>query len=168
MVLLFATIKKYDKVLYTPHNRLSPSLNNCHLHEISLFFVLPTYVEIILMRWLHDPIVTNSAKTHGTDYSFHFNNNRKRKPLLLIVSCSTTQRTYDPSAHSCLWLVSFYLMRRRPRQVIKNEACTGLFQQICMSLRPQTSNLLYQNNSTLNKGSSGCFPGCLFRKTFIM
>ena len=57
MVLLFATSKKYDKVLYTPHNWLSPSLNNCHLHEIALFFVLPTYVEIILMRWLHDPIV---------------------------------------------------------------------------------------------------------------
>ena len=68
MVLLFATSKKYDKVLYTPHNWLSLSLINCHLHEISLFFVLPTYVEIILMRWLHDPIVTNSAKTHGTDY----------------------------------------------------------------------------------------------------
>ena len=54
MVLLFATSKKYDKVLY---NWLSPSLNNCHLHEIALFFVLPTYVEIIPMRWLHDPIV---------------------------------------------------------------------------------------------------------------
>ena len=49
MVLLFAASKKYGKVLYTPHNWLSPSLNNCHLHEISLFFVLPTYVEIILM-----------------------------------------------------------------------------------------------------------------------
>ena len=57
MVLLFATSKKYDKVLFTPHNWVS-SLNNCHLHEISLFFVLPTYVEIILMRWLHDPLVT--------------------------------------------------------------------------------------------------------------
>ena len=50
MVLLFAASKKYDEVLYTPHNLLSPSLNNCDLHEISLFFVLPTYVEIILMR----------------------------------------------------------------------------------------------------------------------
>ena len=37
------------------------SAAGCHcfdFHEISLFFVLPTYVEIILMRWLHDPIVT--------------------------------------------------------------------------------------------------------------
>ena len=56
MVLLFATSKKYDQVLYTPHNWLS-SLNNCHLHEISLFFVLPTYIEIIPMSWLHEPIV---------------------------------------------------------------------------------------------------------------
>ena len=31
---------------------------NGSLHETSLFFVLPTYVEIILSRWLHDPIVT--------------------------------------------------------------------------------------------------------------
>ena len=43
MVLLFATSKEYDKVLFTPHNWLS-SLNNCHRHEISLFFVLPIYV----------------------------------------------------------------------------------------------------------------------------
>ena len=65
MVLLFAISKKYDKVLYTPHNWLSPSLNNCHLHEISLFFVLSTYVEIILMRWLHDLIVTKLCQTPG-------------------------------------------------------------------------------------------------------
>ena len=65
MVLLFAISKKYDKVLYTPHNWLSPSLNNCHLHEISLFFLLSTYVEIILMRWLHDLIVTKLCQTPG-------------------------------------------------------------------------------------------------------
>ena len=65
MVLLFAISKKYDKVLYTPHNWLSPSLNNCHLHEISLFFVLSTYVETILMRWLHDLIVTKLCQTPG-------------------------------------------------------------------------------------------------------
>ena len=65
MVLLFAISKEYDKVLYTPHNWLSPSLNNCHLHEISLFFVLSTYVEIILMRWLHDLIVTKLCQTPG-------------------------------------------------------------------------------------------------------
>ena len=41
MVLLFATSKKYDSLYYTPHNWLLPSLNNCHLHEISLLFVLP-------------------------------------------------------------------------------------------------------------------------------
>ena len=62
MVLLFATSKKYDKVLYTPHNWLSPSLNNCHFHEISLFFVLPTYVEIIIMSWLHD---TSTPKVYS-------------------------------------------------------------------------------------------------------
>ena len=69
MVLLFPTSKKYDKVIYTPYNWLSPSLNNCHLHEISLFFVLPTYFEIILIRWLHDPIVTKFCQAHRTDYN---------------------------------------------------------------------------------------------------
>ena len=34
-----------DEVLFTPHN-----YRVWHLHEISLFFVLPTYFEIILMR----------------------------------------------------------------------------------------------------------------------
>ena len=46
MVLLFAISKKYDKVLYTPHNGLSPSLNNCHLHEISFFFLC-----VVDIRW---------------------------------------------------------------------------------------------------------------------
>ena len=32
-------------------------------NEISLFFVLPTYVEIILMRSLHDPIVTKLCQS---------------------------------------------------------------------------------------------------------
>ena len=72
MVLLFAISKKYDKVLYTPHNWLSPSLNNCHLHEISLFFVLSTYVEIILMRWLQILLWRNSAKLQETDCTWTF------------------------------------------------------------------------------------------------
>ena len=29
---------------------------NHRLHETSLCFMLPTHVEVILMRWLHDPI----------------------------------------------------------------------------------------------------------------
>ena len=41
--------KKYGKFFKT-HIGLS-SLNNRHLHEISLFFVLQTYIEIVLMRW---------------------------------------------------------------------------------------------------------------------
>ena len=40
--------KKYGK-FFSSHILLS-SLNNRHIHKISLFFVLPTYVEIILMR----------------------------------------------------------------------------------------------------------------------
>ena len=51
--------KKYDKALYTPHNWLLPSLNNCHLHEISLFFVLPhihwnnshNYTDDVFITW---------------------------------------------------------------------------------------------------------------------
>ena len=53
--------KNYGK-FFTTHIRLS-SLHNHHLHEISLFFVLPTYVEIILMRLLHDPIVTKLCQS---------------------------------------------------------------------------------------------------------
>ena len=54
--------KKYGKFFFTTHIWLS-SLNNRHLQEISLYFVLPTYVEIILMRSLHDPIVTKLCQS---------------------------------------------------------------------------------------------------------
>ena len=40
--------KNYGKFFYNPY--LIVELSNRHIHEISLFFALPTYVEIILMR----------------------------------------------------------------------------------------------------------------------
>ena len=45
MVLLFATSKKHDKVLLL----IIEFKLSCHLHEISLFFVLSANVEIILL-----------------------------------------------------------------------------------------------------------------------
>ena len=40
--------KKYGKFFHNPY--LIVEFENRHIHEISLFFVLPTYIEIILMR----------------------------------------------------------------------------------------------------------------------
>ena len=48
-------------------NRINRNIN-CHLHETSVFFVFLTYVEIILMRCVHSPVVANSAKIHGMDF----------------------------------------------------------------------------------------------------
>ena len=57
------------------------------LHEISLFFVLPTDVEIILMTRFHDPIVTilgpkfmEWTEVFPVGYSHH--NYQKKKQLV--------------------------------------------------------------------------------------
>ena len=70
MVLLFATSKKYDKVLYTPHNWLSPSLNNLSSsRDLTFLCVTDTCWnnshEVIARSYCDE---TFSAKTHGTDY----------------------------------------------------------------------------------------------------
>ena len=58
--------QKYDLLFYTLHLIVEFEQNvsmlsiwgniNHRLHETSLCFILPTYVEMIFMRWLHDSI----------------------------------------------------------------------------------------------------------------
>ena len=140
---IIATSKKYDKVLYTPHNWLSPSLNNCHLHEISLFFVLPTNVKIILMRLLHDPIVTklcqnpwnrlytwkslSKACSHSATFLCEIKDTDDVLPIKDGTQCPSWQLflwilliSYCPRMEILEWKVAFseYLFRRMCFEVV--------------------------------------------------
>ena len=72
------------------------SLNNRHIHEISLFFVLPTYVKIILIRWLHNPIVTKLCWSP-------WNRLYTVKPGFPFAANSTT--TTQKTKRLCAWAV---------------------------------------------------------------
>ena len=50
--------------------KLLLATTNGSLHWISFFFVLPTYVETIFMRSLHNPVVTKLCKMREMDFIY--------------------------------------------------------------------------------------------------
>ena len=89
----------------------------CRLYETSLLFVLPTYVEIILMRSLHDLLAATYFETSLHSFSIED---------AAIASWLIKYFAFVFFAHPVLWFIYFIFVKVRNRDMSWPEEMNSL------------------------------------------
>ena len=112
------------------------------LHETSCFFVLPTYVEVIFMKWLLDPIVRRLCQSPMNRFYVFF---KKTKDDLIVITTLL------------IWSLKPYYLAV-PNSFIQNSSCSFLRGMLSEGLFRAVTNFLMSSSKWLG------WWKCLFRR----
>ena len=114
---------------------------NRRLHKTSLFFVLPTYIEIILIRWLHDLIVTKLCQNR-LDFKISWNQLESHNFMIPLRS--------EDRSHDLLLRIWFLLVPKIGScEHIENDLLTH--ESLILKKRMEIEHALFSSDTLLER-----------------